>query len=51
MKLRTGPFANHLACVVSMDAHQRVRVLLDIMSRKVMVRTDASELEPMLLSA
>lgn len=51
VKLRTGPFANHLAHVVSMDAQQRVRVLLDIMSRPVMVRTDAGQLEPVLLSA
>jgi transcriptional antiterminator RfaH len=46
VRLMTGPFAEQLAVLEELDDAGRVRVLLDILGRKVRVNTQASNLLP-----
>jgi transcription antitermination factor NusG len=43
-----GPFAEQLAILDDLDDTGRVRVLLDILGRKVAVSTEANNVLPML---
>jgi transcription elongation factor/antiterminator RfaH len=47
VRLMAGPFAEHLASLDSLDGGGRVRVLLDILGRKVAVSTMTSNVFPL----
>ena len=46
VRLMAGPFAEQLALLDELDDTGRVRVLLDILGRRVSIVTDASNLLP-----
>lgn len=45
VRLRTGPFADFVGCIVGMSAGNRVRILLRLMNREITVSANLSELD------
>lgn len=45
VRLRTGPFADFVGCIVGMSAGNRVRILLRLMNREITVAASLSELD------
>lgn len=46
VEVMTGPFANFIATIESIDAEQRVWVLLDILGQKTRMQVDPKHLQP-----
>lgn len=45
VRLRTGPFADFVGCIVGMSSGNRVRILLRLMNREITIGADLSELD------
>jgi transcription elongation factor/antiterminator RfaH len=45
VRLRTGPFADFVGCIVGMSAGNRVHILLRLMNRDITIGTEMSELD------
>ncbi len=45
VRLRTGPFAEFVGCIVGMSPGHRVRILLRLMNRDIMIAAHMSELD------